>query len=1361
MGLQPDGTARAKEQYVIPLALPEIGALLESFADPVLLIDAEIYRVLGWNRRVLEQYGFRPDEPLRRPLLDLFARESRLELKSWLRASAPGSLDVHSIPRNGSKQRFSLTAHRMNHYQGAVFLLCLAATPDQRNSDHDTAKVGGLETAEVAAALHESEAKFQALAETTPAAVFIHRGQRVVFANRAAEKMTGYRRGEMYSGEFWVELTPASRTTKKPFTTCEGHKDKTITTEPTELHGGEPERLEDLRGSGKVSEQATQNDNLRSEELLTSRYQVKFVSKCGEERWLDVMTAPMSYEGSAAVLAVAMDITSHKEVEENLVIQKAYLERLIESAPEAIVIVSDQNVILRANSEFERLFGYGRDEVLGKLLDPLIVPPHKMQESQVLTEFSLRGESASLETVRQTRDGSLVDVSFLVTPINIGNGQIACYCIYRDITERKRDQEALQHSEEHFRSLVESSSDGIVILSPEGAIRYQNPSVERLMGYSGDDVIGTNAFTLIHPEDLQAARTAFEYTLKNSRLDQPVELRLHTKDGNWRSFEVAGSTLKGTGNSSGLVVSCRDLSERRKTERALLESEAKFRAVAEMAMTVIYILNESGKWIYLNPASEKVLEYSREELLGRSPAIIIHPDHREAAATRAKARFRGWENSSRYELKIITKSGKLRWLDYCANVINFGGERAILGTAHDITELKRNELLQRALYRISEQASSAEHLDTLYQSIHEIIGELMEARNFYIALWDPASQRITFPYFRDERNVPPPEPMPRGKGLTGYVLRSGQPLLATHEVVQRLVEAGELERCREDSRIWLGVPLRFGGSVIGVLALQSYDGHITYGEQEKYILTFVSQHVASALRRKRHEDALRESESRYRSLVHSAVHGMYYSSIEDRFEYVNQALVNMLGYDSEEEVLRLKLSTDLYADPEERRHLVEKYRNCTEVRWEEVAWKRKDGKIIQVRAAGRAKLNEKGETTGFEMIAEDLAERRMLEEQLRQSQKMEAVGRLAGGIAHDFNNLLTVIKGYSDLMLSELKVGKDPLRLEAEEVKKAADRAGALVQQLLAFSRRQVLAPKVIDLNALVANMDTLLRPLLREDIDLRTALQPKLGKIKADPGQMEQVIMNLAVNARDAMPRGGKLTIETVNVDLDPAYVREHSEMSLGQYVMLAVSDSGVGMDENTRLRVFEPFFTTKETGKGTGLGLSTVYGIVKQSGGYIWVYSEPGRGTTFKIYLPRVDAQPEALGRQESAFASYRGIETVLLLEDEDGVRALMRHMLRKQGYTVLEAKHGQEAIYLCEHHKGPIQLLVTDVILEQMSGREVAEQLSLMRPEMKTLYISGYTDDAIVHHGVLSHEMPFLQKPFTAEGLIKKVRQVIGID
>src|SRR5258708_5543256 len=386
------------------------------------------------------------------------------------------------------------------------------------------------------------------------------------------------------------------------------------------------------------------------------------------------------------------------------------------------------------------------------------------------------------------------------------------------------------------------------------------------------------------------------------------------------------------------------------------------------------------------------------------------------------------------------------------------------------------------------------------------------------------------------------------------------------------------------------------------------------------------------------------------------------------------------------------------------------------------------------------------------MIVEDVTERRNLEEQLRQSQKMEAVGRLAGGIAHDFNNLLTVVKGYSELMLSEMQEG-NPLGTDAEEVKKAAGRAVSLTRQLLAFSRRQVVEAKVLDLNSIVVNMDKLLRPLLREDIELYMSLEPGLGSIKADPGQIEQVIMNLAVNARDAMPDGGRLRIETTE-----AVVEHRTDMKSGRYVVLSISDTGIGMDELVRVHAFEPFFTTKETGKGTGLGLSTVYGIVKQSGGYIWIESERNVGTVFKIYLPWLAAEHAETVKVADVPRPSLAAETVLLVEDEDGVRTLVKLMLERQGYTVLHAKDGVEAVMICEQHAGNIDLLITDVVLEHLSGRELAEKLVSLRPSMRTLYISGYTDDAIVHHGVLSSDMAFLQKPFTAEALLEKVRQLV---
>ena len=394
----------------------------------------------------------------------------------------------------------------------------------------------------------------------------------------------------------------------------------------------------------------------------------------------------------------------------------------------------------------------------------------------------------------------------------------------------------------------------------------------------------------------------------------------------------------------------------------------------------------------------------------------------------------------------------------------------------------------------------------------------------------------------------------------------------------------------------------------------------------------------------------------------------------------------------------------------------------------------------------------------FTAFLRDLSERKQLEQQFRQAQKMESVGQLAGGIAHDFNNMLTVIMGYSALLLQKLRTD-DPLRSLIEKIKVAGERASLLTKQLLAFSRKQVLQPRVLDLNAVLTNIDQLLQRLIGEDIGLITVPAPGLGRVKVDPSQIEQVIVNLTVNARNAMPQGGKLTIETANVELGNAYAREHVSVTPGPYVMLAVSDTGCGMNAETQARIFEPFFTTKEPGKGTGLGLSTVYGIVKQSDGNIWVYSEPGRGSTFKIYLPRIEEAVETVEPGAVPTRTFRGSETILLVEDEDSVRRLARSILQANGYTVLEAHHGKEAILLSGRHEGPIHLMITDIVMPEMSGRELAERLKPSRPDMKVLFMSGYTDKAIVHHGELDPGTEFLQKPFTPDALLRKVRE--GLD
>ena len=414
----------------------------------------------------------------------------------------------------------------------------------------------------------------------------------------------------------------------------------------------------------------------------------------------------------------------------------------------------------------------------------------------------------------------------------------------------------------------------------------------------------------------------------------------------------------------------------------------------------------------------------------------------------------------------------------------------------------------------------------------------------------------------------------------------------------------------------------------------------------------------------------------------------------------------------------------------------------------------KDGseRLIDDRAAPIR--DEKGNIVGVVLVLRDISNFKRLEKQFLQAQKMEAVGRLAGGVAHDFNNLLTIISGYSEILMQRDFPNKEMLK----EIQKAGERAASLTRQLLAFSRQQVLAPEVLSLNTVVGSTEKMLRRLIGEDVRLDTVLDPSLGRVQADPGQMEQVIMNLAVNARDAMPQGGRLTIKTRNADLDEKYAQAHPEILPGRYVMLVVSDTGCGMDKATLAQIFEPFFTTKKPGQGTGLGLATVYGIIKQSGGYIYVDSEPGRGSTFRIFLPQVEATVPRRKSQLGISSSPGGNETLLLVEDETAVRSLIRTNLEMKGYKVLEAAEGEEALRLAQQHSGPIHLLITDVVMPLMSGRELAERLGPLRSQMKVLYLSGYTDDTVVRHGLLQGEVEFLQKPFTPGVLTRKVREVL---
>ena len=1104
-------------------------------------------------------------------------------------------------------------------------------------------------------------------------------------------------------------------------------------------------------------------------------------------------------EGSDEISALAGSmnqmLASLERAERERQVPEAYLEGLFENAPEAVVIVDRHHRIVRVNEEFTRMFGYTLDEARGRQLDRLIVPTVKESEAESLNSVIEQGKTVSMETQRIRKDGTVVDVSILGTPVSVGGGRVAFYAIYRDISERKRSERlqaalyriaekasSAEDLNELFRSIHSILQE--LMYAKNCYVALLDPATEMVtFPYFVDEK------DVVPPPPHKFRKGLTEYVLRTGRpllatpkmLDQMVRSGEVEGRTGARSRDWMGVPLKQGDTTFGvLTVQTYEPNIRygepekeiltfvsqqiasaiahRRNQDAIRESESRFRALAETASPAIVIY--AKKFYYLNPSAAQMSGYSRNELLAMEEPWprLIHPDHLQMAVSRSEARLRGERVPSHYEFKLIRKDGEERWVDFSASAapVQFGGKPANVAVLVDVTERKHAEQLQTALYRIAATTSSAEDPQQLFAAIHGIVAELMYAKNFYLALYDEKTDLISFPYFVDEED-PQPAPRPPANGLTEYIMRTGQPLLATPAVFEDLIRRGEVEMIGAPSLDWLGVPLKTGDITFGVLVVQSYTEQRRYGEREKEILIFVSQHVASAIDHKRNQQALRESEVSYRTLVQSAVYGIFRWSLEDQFTDVNPALVSILGYDSAGEVLSLRMTQDVYVDPKQHQEIVSSLLAAGQMRGMEVQWRRKDSRSITVRLSGRS-MQDDGRIIGFEMIVEDITERRLLEEQLRQAQKMEAVGQLAGGIAHDFNNLLTVIKGNSQLLLEKLHA-VDSRRSGVEQIQKAADRAASLIYQLLAFSRKQVIEFRVLDLNSMISTTMQLLRRLMGEHIELTTIEGKDLGRVKADPGQMEQVIMNLALNARDAMPQGGKLTLETENVEIDQKYRSEGASISPGHYVMLRVSDSGIGMDKDTLAHIFEPFFTTKEVGKGTGLGLSTVYGIVQQSNGFITAQSQPGVGSSFRVYLPRVDQPADEVETLGPVEVDLQGSETVLVVEDEDGVRSLITMLLTRNGYTVLEASNGEDALSLCQDRKAPVHLLITDLVLPRMNGRELAERAAEHCPGVRTLFMSGYTDDAALKDGVLESRAAFLQKPFSMETLLHKVREVLG--
>jgi len=776
----------------------------------------------------------------------------------------------------------------------------------------------------------------------------------------------------------------------------------------------------------------------------------------------------------------------------------------------------------------------------------------------------------------QPREFTIHDTHFLQAVANVLATAI----------DRAYAEEALRRSEEHFRSLIENGSDIVTIVGENGVFRYASPSVERVLGYAPRELLERNAFDYVHPDDIAVVAEALAGAIRHPGVPQAAQFRFRAQDGAWRVLEAVGQARVGPGDAAQLIVNARDVTERRRQERALRENKERLRTVIAGAPLVLFALDRDGVFT--------MVEGRGLDAVGVRPALLIG------------------------------------------------------------------------------------------RSAFELFADLPQA-------------------LADVR-----------RALTGETFSS------TVEVFGVVFEA------------WYSPVRDADGAVAGVIGVGT-----------------------DITERCRAEVALRHSEESHRALVQHASYAIYRSSVEGRFLTVNPALVRMLGYESEEQLLAVDLAVDVYADPDERQRILGRFEVEDVVEGVEVTWKRRDGDEILVRLSGRAVRRPAGTIDCFETIAEDVTERRALEEQLRQSQKMEAIGQLTGGIAHDFNNLLTIILANAQLIAKALPSGQTDTHTDLRDVMSAALRGRVMVKELLGFARRSRLDLQSVHLGGLIGDLSGFLRRILPADVEIIAASENDLPDVRADVHATEQILFNLVTNARDAMPDGGVLRIETSRVHLTEEQRQAWGSSRAGEHVCLSVGDTGIGMDEETRTHMFEPFFTTKPAGKGTGLGLATVYGLVKQHGGGIDVDSEPGKGTRFRIYFPMAEEVAPVV-RPRAGVAEVRGgLETILVVEDDDQLRRSVKRILEAAGYQIVTAADGLEALEALRQTAG-VRLVFSDLVMPRLGGRALYDAARREGHTTPFLFASGYSDPD--RAASLDPSVPLLHKPWTEPDLLERIREVL---
>ena len=992
---------------------------------------------------------------------------------------------------------------------------------------------------------------------------------------------------------------------------------------------------------------------------------------------------------------------------------------LVESSTDVVFITAPRTFVYVSPSMKTQL-GHEPSELIGKETMALVHPDDRPRLEVAIGETISSRNPVGPVKVRVLHADGTYRVVELVARNMVHDPSIGGVVVnLRDVTERERSAEELRHSEARLRGVFDGAVDAMFIADDDARYIDVNSAGLRLLGVERGAVVGRHTHDIFpHPD----AVTRWKTFLDRGHVESEIVLG----EGDARRFlEIRGRASVFPGGHLGIV---HDATGRRKAEQALADSERRFRVLVESSADVCWI-SVAGRFVYISPAMKGVLGFAPDDLLGADSLSLVHPDDHAAVARMRSEHHADPKLVVQIKTRLRHRDGGYRVVEMVGR--GFTDEPTIGGFVinfHDVTDRERAlEDLRRAqaIGRIGSWTLDVAAPDAVMQASPETL------RIYGI---DPATfdgnpwslQRLIHPV--DFKNAE--DAMTRAAATGG-----------TFSFDARILREGETG--------WVHV-----------------EGVVENSDDGRGPRVLGTTLDITAMRRA--EEELRVSEARYRRIMETTREGVGLVDASRVITYVNRRMAEMLGYATEEMIGRSV--AEFIIDPvlAARSAHIDTLKQGGSPRLD-LECRKKDGSAIGVALSTTPLFDEQGAYEGVLMMLTDITERqraeraeetlRATEEQLRQAQKLEALGQLAGGVAHDFNNILSVILGYTSMLTAEMKPS-DPVRADISEIHHAGERASELTRQLLAFSRKQVLQPRLVDVKAVIARTEKMLRRLLGEDIELQLVESPESTIVKADPGQLEQVLLNLAVNARDAMPSGGRLLIEAARTTLSDEEARALGAAP-GPYVEIIVVDNGTGMDEAVLAHVFEPFFTTKEKGKGTGLGLSTVFGVVKQSAGHVSVTSTPGEGTRFRILLPREESTSESILPVRLTDTPSTSGEVVLLVEDDDQLRTLTRNVLQRAGYRVLEAATPGEAILISEQHVGAIDLLLTDVVMPRMGGHPLALRLAERRPDMKVLYVSGYTDDMVLRHGVELGQLAFLAKPFTPASLCAKVREVLELD